>query len=168
MATQKIGRCLAVLWGLCAGMAACGGSDLESDRVQTEAEHGRQDSQLLQAPYAYRNSDAYNLANEGGRYVELVVATSPAQPFAAVHAWRTHQQGANPGAYGNNGDLVGYTNPQGVFEQSGYLPFDISLCGVYADETFAVGSVTGPRSSPISFRIYVSPTSGPHAPGCHR
>lgn len=194
MPTQKTNRRLAVHLGLCALVAACGGSESESHLSQRDDATGgqapaalvseetkalgesalpvakddsiNQNNSFIQAPSAFRNSQLYNLANEAGRYVTLAVLTNPAQQFAPVYSWRTHMQGALPGPHGYNGGLVGYTNQYGVYELAGYMPFDESLCGTYTNETFAVGSMYGPRSSPLSFRIFVSPSFGPYAPGC--
>lgn len=132
----------------------------------SKADSSKQNPITLLAPFASRNSALYNLANAPGRYVELAVTTNPAQPFAPVYSWRTHTQGPNPGPYGYNGTLIGYTNEFGVFNLAGTMPFDRSLCGLYSGETFAVGSIQGQRSSPLSFRIVVQPDSGPIAPGC--
>lgn len=194
MPTQKTNRRLAMHLGLCALVAACGGSEPESHLSQRDDATGgqapaalvseetktlgesalpvaeddsvNQNTSLIQPPSAFRNSQQYNLADEAGRYVTLAVLTNPAQQYAPVYSWRTHQQGTQPGPGGLNGSLIGFTNQYGAYEQAGYLPFDRSLCGMYTNETFAVGSMYGPRSSPLSFRISVAPDFGPYAPGC--
>jgi hypothetical protein len=193
-AQKRTNRISAVHLGLCALVAACGGGEPESHLPQRDDATGGQalaalrfeetktlgeaeplvaendsinrNNTYLQPPFVYRNSLQFNLQYVEHRYVELVVATYPAQPYAPVYTWRTHWQGFGPGPHGYNGDLAGFTNQYGVFEMAGYLPFDRSLCGWYTDETFAVGSIYGPRSSPLSFQIYVSPDVGPPAPGC--
>lgn len=196
MSARKKNRMSAVYLGLCALVAACGGGEpglhlhqgddaagaeamaawvFEETKALgvpepsvTEDGSSSQNNTYLQPPSVYRNSQEYNLRVEESRYAALVVATYPAQPFAPVYSWRKHWQGYRSGPYGYNGDLIGFTSQYGVFELAGYLPFDRSLCGMYADETFAVGSIYAPRSLPLSFRIYVSPDTGPPAPGCSR
>jgi len=120
------------------------------------------------SPLAYRNTNHYLLSG----YALLVVSTNPAQSYQPVYSWRTHIRVDGSGSYSYNGDLIGYTNGQGIFIISANLPnSDTSLCGYYANETFSVGSQDNPRSNALGFSISYDPAQiyfGPLDPSCQQ
>jgi hypothetical protein len=69
----------------------------------------------------------------------------------------------DPGPLGYNGDIIGYTDGNGVLLIEVILPYDKIYCGSYHAERVAVGSPSSPKSNYINFNIQVSPI-GPRPP----
>lgn len=147
------------------GIGAITAEAIDPDSREIAPEHTKVIS-VTSGPEVYRNTDSYDLSVSGGPLAVLVVSTNPAQPFAPVYSWRTHTQHTGPGPYGYAGDLIGYTDSQGIFQITGRLPNDASLCGEFTNERFAVGSPYATRSASIEFQIYRGLDFSPAHPDC--
>lgn len=118
-------------------------------------------SSVFSAPHSSRNTTRYVLNTPAIH----TITTNPVQPNAPVYAWRTHTKfDGTPGNFSQNGDLIGYTDAQGVLVVVvNNLPNDENLCGFFIDEKVAVGSPHGIKSNAINF-IIVEVPFGPYDP----
>ncbi|NVJ62391.1 MAG: hypothetical protein HWE27_18530 [Gammaproteobacteria bacterium] len=98
-----------------------------------------------------RNTTNYYL----NHYAFQAVYTNPIQANQPVYSWRTHTRfDGTPGIHSQNGELIGYTDSQGVFiSVVPRLPFDPVHCGWINQERVAVGSPYARKSNAISYTI---------------
>ncbi|TQV82933.1 RHS repeat-associated core domain-containing protein [Aliikangiella coralliicola] len=102
-----------------------------------------------EAPVATRPDEffpTYRLGNTA----QLKITTDPVQANQNIYSWRLKD-----GEVERDGVVIGKTNSNGIFENSGVLTSP-ELCGAYTDETFAVGSINNPRSASLNYDILCS------------
>lgn len=114
--------------------------------------------------FSFRDKVYYDISSNSA-YSLLMVYTNPIKANQPVYAWRTHTS-VWGGSLGYNGDLIGYTNNEGVLVMALNVPNDPIYCGRFTNERFAVGSTTAPKSAPLNFYIYRAIDFGPIDPRC--
>lgn len=114
--------------------------------------------------HAFRDK-VYHDISSNSAYSLIMVYTNPIQANQPVYTWRTHTS-VWGGTLGHNGDIIGYTNNEGVFVMAVNIPNDPIYCGSFTNERFAVGSSTAPKTAPIDFYIYRGIDFGPRDPRC--
>lgn len=110
-------------------------------------------------PYSYRNATVYDIADPTVDTGFVSVWTNPIQAYEPVYAWREHlEHDGEDGSYGYapSGELVGYTDANGVWSASmplANLPA-FNACGEYKNERFSVGSRSNPKTPSNTFYIF--------------
>ncbi len=127
-------------------------------------------AQSYAAPSVYRNFTVYDLnQSASNNFAVLIIRTNPIQPNQPIYGWRIHRLNYPynaVGAFGYTATLIGYTDNNGKYSSAFFLePLD-SICGKYTQETYAVGSTRGLKSTPLAFNVYQSGQYYPISHNC--